>query len=174
MLDAPLSSTSIRSTAFLHVHVPSLVSTWITMIHLGQTHGDSAASSSTSGYVPRASRACQMCRLKKTKCDQQNPCSYCQKHAVDCFYSSHRDGNTNEDKLRRARARKQGRSSSHRHANAEPPVHHSDHWDGSHVTVASSSPHSSEQLRTQLLSGVNSQQQVNDRKSPIHMSCLAF
>lgn len=147
------------------------------MIHSNQTPGDNATSSSTSRYVPRASRACEMCRLKKTKCDEQSPCLYCQKHSVDCFYSSHRDVNKNKDRLRSARTRKEGRSASsaaHRQANDEPRVQEPDHWNRSHVTVASSSPRGSEQLRTQLSSRVNSQQHVNDRKSQIHVLGLAF
>ncbi|PYH93807.1 hypothetical protein BO71DRAFT_326872 [Aspergillus ellipticus CBS 707.79] len=35
---------------------------------------------------PRASRACETCRVRKTKCDQAQPCSYCAYHALDCFY----------------------------------------------------------------------------------------
>ncbi|KAE8363101.1 fungal-specific transcription factor domain-containing protein [Aspergillus caelatus] len=35
---------------------------------------------------PRASRACETCRVRKTKCDQAQPCSYCAYHALDCVY----------------------------------------------------------------------------------------
>ncbi|KAE8407322.1 fungal-specific transcription factor domain-containing protein [Aspergillus pseudonomiae] len=35
---------------------------------------------------PRASRACETCRVRKTKCDQAKPCSYCAYHALDCVY----------------------------------------------------------------------------------------
>ncbi|KAL5360042.1 fungal-specific transcription factor domain-containing protein [Aspergillus floccosus] len=35
---------------------------------------------------PRASRACETCRARKTKCDQAQPCSYCAYHSLDCFY----------------------------------------------------------------------------------------
>ncbi|OJJ75715.1 hypothetical protein ASPBRDRAFT_38019 [Aspergillus brasiliensis CBS 101740] len=35
---------------------------------------------------PRASRACETCRVRKTKCDQAQPCSYCAYHSLDCFY----------------------------------------------------------------------------------------
>ena len=49
--------------------------------------------SHTSGLTPRARRnlprvshACQRCRAKKAKCDQQQPCLNCVKHAVDCEY----------------------------------------------------------------------------------------
>ena len=42
-------------------------------------------------FVPRASHACQTCRLKKARCDQQTPCSFCQKHSVNCVYSLRRN-----------------------------------------------------------------------------------
>ncbi|RAL12327.1 Zn(II)2Cys6 transcription factor [Aspergillus homomorphus CBS 101889] len=35
---------------------------------------------------PRASRACETCRARKTKCDQAQPCSYCAYHSLDCLY----------------------------------------------------------------------------------------
>ncbi len=35
---------------------------------------------------PRASHACQMCRLKKARCNQEDPCSYCQKRSFRCVY----------------------------------------------------------------------------------------
>ncbi|XP_014557646.1 hypothetical protein COCVIDRAFT_96677 [Bipolaris victoriae FI3] len=35
---------------------------------------------------PRVSHACQRCRVKKAKCDQQQPCLNCVKHAADCEY----------------------------------------------------------------------------------------
>ncbi|KAL2800950.1 fungal-specific transcription factor domain-containing protein [Aspergillus keveii] len=35
---------------------------------------------------PRASRACGTCRVRKTKCDQAQPCSYCAYHSLDCVY----------------------------------------------------------------------------------------
>ncbi|KAL3482533.1 fungal-specific transcription factor domain-containing protein [Aspergillus californicus] len=35
---------------------------------------------------PRASRACETCRVRKTKCDQAQPCSYCAYHSLDCVY----------------------------------------------------------------------------------------
>ncbi|KAL2814954.1 fungal-specific transcription factor domain-containing protein [Aspergillus granulosus] len=35
---------------------------------------------------PRASRACETCRARKTKCDQAQPCSYCAYHTLDCVY----------------------------------------------------------------------------------------
>ncbi|KAJ5626954.1 transcriptional regulator family: Fungal Specific TF [Penicillium herquei] len=36
--------------------------------------------------VPRASRACETCRSRKTKCDQAQPCSYCAYHSFNCVY----------------------------------------------------------------------------------------
>ncbi|KAH8179350.1 fungal specific transcription factor domain-containing protein [Sarocladium implicatum] len=40
--------------------------------------------------LPRSSHACQRCRLKKAKCDQQQPCSNCIKYAQDCTYAPRR------------------------------------------------------------------------------------
>lgn len=39
---------------------------------------------------PRVSHACQRCRAKKAKCDQQQPCLTCVKHAADCVYGIRR------------------------------------------------------------------------------------
>ncbi|KAJ5549339.1 transcriptional regulator family: Fungal Specific TF [Penicillium frequentans] len=36
--------------------------------------------------LPRASRACETCRSRKTKCDQAQPCSYCAYHSFNCVY----------------------------------------------------------------------------------------
>ncbi|KAH6954597.1 fungal-specific transcription factor domain-containing protein [Fusarium avenaceum] len=36
--------------------------------------------------LPRASHACQRCRAKKAKCDQQQPCGNCVKHSHQCTY----------------------------------------------------------------------------------------
>ncbi|PKS06012.1 hypothetical protein jhhlp_007846 [Lomentospora prolificans] len=36
---------------------------------------------------PRAARACELCRAKKNKCDEQYPCSYCRTKNVECVYS---------------------------------------------------------------------------------------
>jgi hypothetical protein len=51
-----------------------------------------AANSNSSGRrnLPRASHACQWCRAKKAKCNQQQPCSNCVKHSIDCEYSIRR------------------------------------------------------------------------------------
>lgn len=35
---------------------------------------------------PRVNHACQRCRAKKAKCDQQQPCLTCVKHAAHCEY----------------------------------------------------------------------------------------
>lgn len=35
---------------------------------------------------PRVNHACQRCRTKKAKCDQQRPCLTCVKHTADCEY----------------------------------------------------------------------------------------
>ncbi|EUC41784.1 hypothetical protein COCMIDRAFT_60969, partial [Bipolaris oryzae ATCC 44560] len=39
-----------------------------------------------SRNCPRVSHACQRCRAKKAKCDQQQPCLNCVKHAAHCEY----------------------------------------------------------------------------------------
>ncbi|KAF4447809.1 Activator of stress proteins 1 [Fusarium austroafricanum] len=50
----------------------------------------------TSGFLPsrrnlpRASHACQRCRAKKEKCDQQQPCANCVKHEWHCVYGLRR------------------------------------------------------------------------------------
>ncbi|POS73531.1 hypothetical protein DHEL01_v208074 [Diaporthe helianthi] len=35
---------------------------------------------------PRAARACNLCRLKKNKCDELYPCTYCRNRNVECVY----------------------------------------------------------------------------------------
>jgi hypothetical protein len=40
--------------------------------------------------LPRATHACQLCRAKKAKCDQRQPCSSCLKHSVQCEYGVRR------------------------------------------------------------------------------------
>ncbi|PLN82278.1 fungal-specific transcription factor domain-domain-containing protein [Aspergillus taichungensis] len=47
---------------------------------------------------PRASRACETCRVRKTKCDQAQPCSYCDYHSLDCFY---RENGSTDSPLKR-------------------------------------------------------------------------
>ncbi|KAH6950310.1 fungal-specific transcription factor domain-containing protein [Ilyonectria sp. MPI-CAGE-AT-0026] len=40
--------------------------------------------------LPRASHACQRCRVKKAKCDQRQPCVNCIKHSHECTYGLRR------------------------------------------------------------------------------------
>lgn len=40
--------------------------------------------------LPRASHACEWCRTKKVRCNQQQPCSNCIKHSIHCEYGSQR------------------------------------------------------------------------------------
>jgi hypothetical protein len=40
--------------------------------------------------LPRASHACQRCRLKKGRCNQQHPCSSCVRAGVSCLYGEER------------------------------------------------------------------------------------
>src|SRR5690242_7114595 len=42
--------------------------------------------------LPRVSHACQRCRAKKAKCNQQQPCLSCIKHSADCEYGVRRRG----------------------------------------------------------------------------------
>jgi hypothetical protein len=55
--------------------------------------------------LPRASHACQRCRVKKAKCDQRQPCANCIKHSHECTYGLRR---------RNARDRNKGALSSDR------------------------------------------------------------
>ncbi|SPO49142.1 uncharacterized protein PSANT_06833 [Moesziomyces antarcticus] len=51
------------------------------------TSAAAARSSAPSRHDRRASKACQACRARKTRCDAQRPkCSYCRKHDIDCHY----------------------------------------------------------------------------------------
>jgi hypothetical protein len=50
------------------------------------SHEDSNGVVGSRRNLPRASHACQQCRAKKGKCDQQQPCSRCVRHAVTCVY----------------------------------------------------------------------------------------
>jgi hypothetical protein len=58
-----------------------------------------AASSSSSGRrnLPRASHACQWCRAKKAKCNQNQPCSNCVKHSINCEYGIRRRAGRKKD-----------------------------------------------------------------------------
>ncbi|KAL6806180.1 hypothetical protein J3E68DRAFT_390550 [Trichoderma sp. SZMC 28012] len=47
--------------------------------------------------LPRASHACQRCRAKKAKCDQQQPCANCVKHFHQCTYGLRRRTDRNRD-----------------------------------------------------------------------------
>lgn len=40
--------------------------------------------------LPRASHACEWCRTKKVRCDQQQPCVNCIKHSIHCEYGTQR------------------------------------------------------------------------------------
>jgi hypothetical protein len=53
-------------------------------------HHATSFSSSSRRNLPRASHACQWCRAKKAKCNQQQPCSNCVKHSIDCEYGIRR------------------------------------------------------------------------------------
>jgi hypothetical protein len=51
--------------------------------------------------LPRASQACQMCRIKKARCNQRQPCSNCYRHAFNCVYSARGNGRTRSATSRR-------------------------------------------------------------------------
>ncbi|KAE9365851.1 hypothetical protein N431DRAFT_562552 [Stipitochalara longipes BDJ] len=44
-------------------------------------------------YRPRASQACELCRMKKAKCDQGQPCRICRDRDVPCIYRSNSSKN---------------------------------------------------------------------------------
>lgn len=54
----------------------------------GVETGDSSVAGRRN--LPRSSHACQRCRAKKSKCNQQQPCSHCIKHATTCVYGIRR------------------------------------------------------------------------------------
>ncbi|KAK7217338.1 hypothetical protein V2G26_005341 [Clonostachys chloroleuca] len=47
--------------------------------------------------LPRASHACQRCRVKKAKCDQRQPCANCVKHFHECTYGLRRRNGHNRN-----------------------------------------------------------------------------
>ena len=47
--------------------------------------------------LPRASHACQRCRLKRSKCDQRQPCANCIKHSEQCVYGLRRRNGRNRN-----------------------------------------------------------------------------
>ncbi|KAK2606862.1 hypothetical protein N8I77_005585 [Diaporthe amygdali] len=51
--------------------------------------GSTTTHAQNSGHKvrrPRAARACNLCRLKKNKCDELYPCTYCRNRNVECVY----------------------------------------------------------------------------------------
>lgn len=81
----------------------------------GEAYGDGTAWSQApriSGprNLPRASHACQSCRMKKARCDQRQPCTYCVKHFLTCIYTA---------KRKRAPAKQKGTLSPARHENSD-------------------------------------------------------
>ena len=63
--------------------------------------------------LPRASQACEMCRTRKTKCDQQVPCSLCSYHDFECHYSSSTSGSKKSREAQRASSRNTSLVSKH-------------------------------------------------------------
>ena len=60
----------------------------------GVTTGESRTAGRRN--LPRASHACQRCRAKKGKCNQQQPCSNCIKYATSCVYGIRRKNGRND------------------------------------------------------------------------------
>ncbi|KAI5274823.1 hypothetical protein E4T47_02153, partial [Aureobasidium subglaciale] len=60
---------------------------------------DTSPNSRTLGprNLPRASHACQRCRTKKGRCNQQRPCSTCVRANSACIYGERRKRNKNRD-----------------------------------------------------------------------------
>ncbi|KAI5227351.1 hypothetical protein E4T40_02635 [Aureobasidium subglaciale] len=60
---------------------------------------DTSPKSRTLGprNLPRASHACQRCRTKKGRCNQQRPCSTCVRTNSACIYGERRKTNKNRD-----------------------------------------------------------------------------
>ncbi|KAI0121708.1 fungal-specific transcription factor domain-containing protein [Xylariales sp. AK1849] len=48
--------------------------------------------SSSKVRRPRAARACDACRIKKNKCDDLYPCSYCRTRNIECVYRGQDSG----------------------------------------------------------------------------------
>ncbi|KAK4119489.1 hypothetical protein N657DRAFT_581552 [Parathielavia appendiculata] len=53
---------------------------------------------------PRAARACDLCRVKKNKCDELYPCTYCKDRNAECLTSKHRYVRHLEDLVRQLTA----------------------------------------------------------------------
>lgn len=67
----------------------SLIWAEVRKFSLSQTMTNSGSLPSRRN-LPRASHACQRCRAKKAKCDQQQPCANCVRHEWDCVYGLRR------------------------------------------------------------------------------------
>ena len=126
-----------------------------------------------SRYVPRASQACTMCRLKKAKCDQQTPCSFCQKHSFNCMYSGRKDGPqstrySTDDKVRKARARREVRMSvslaPYGPGNLQLRDRQSNHWSGLNASMVAPPSEPVDKIRSQQFSSEDSEQLVCDGK----------
>jgi hypothetical protein len=128
-------------------------------------------------YIPRASRACNMCRAKKAKCDQQTPCSFCQKHSFDCTYSSHRDSQSkprpnNDNKSRKRRLQEERARgptfTTDSPGNGEPSPSCSGQWDEQDVMLGTpNSMITPRQLGSPLFSVATTVHQADDRKSTL-------
>ncbi|RAL02964.1 Zn(II)2Cys6 transcription factor [Aspergillus ibericus CBS 121593] len=74
----------------------------------GESHGSQPVTAklrASRRRPPRASRACETCRVRKTKCDQAQPCSYCAYHSLDCFYRAAGPNETSSAAKRQAQIR---------------------------------------------------------------------
>jgi hypothetical protein len=144
-----------------------------------QASGDSAARPNDAAVsfprpITRASQACEMCRLKKTRCDQQNPCSFCKKHSVNCVYSSHKNGKSpsrysQDERFRRRLRRKEDPATTSgtftdSRVNSGLRDHEMDRSSGYNATGLGPNPQASEHSREWGSSEVDNGQQA-DRKS---------
>lgn len=55
----------------------------------GSTTTGHAQNSGHKVRRPRAARACNLCRLKKNKCDELYPCTYCRSEPSPPLHVSH-------------------------------------------------------------------------------------
>ncbi|KAH6683609.1 hypothetical protein F5X68DRAFT_171820 [Plectosphaerella plurivora] len=61
--------------------------------------GPTTRASAHKARRPRAARACDACRLKKNKCDELLPCTFCRNRRIECVYKG-QGGRYNSDYVR--------------------------------------------------------------------------
>jgi hypothetical protein len=111
-------------------------------------------------HLPRALHACQLCRIKKARCDQQEPCSNCRARSSTCVYPPRRNsrpvatrtgGERQPDTVIAERA---SRDSSSLNSTRIEPLNVSDRgdlaWDGGHGRTPESMIRVSQDLTSQI------------------------